>query len=37
MMPDHAQLMARATCLVPTLLARVAEAEQLRRIAATAP
>jgi 3-hydroxy-9,10-secoandrosta-1,3,5(10)-triene-9,17-dione monooxygenase len=32
MMPDHAQLMARATCLVSTLRARVAEAEQLRRL-----
>jgi len=31
-MPDHAQLVARATCLVPTLRARAAEAEQLRRL-----
>src|SRR5262249_60735810 len=30
MMPDHAQLVARATSLVPTLRARAAEAEQLR-------
>jgi 3-hydroxy-9,10-secoandrosta-1,3,5(10)-triene-9,17-dione monooxygenase len=32
MMPDHAQLVARATSLVPTLRAREAEAEQLRRL-----
>jgi 3-hydroxy-9,10-secoandrosta-1,3,5(10)-triene-9,17-dione monooxygenase len=32
MMLDHAQLVARATCLVPTLRDRVAEAEQLRRL-----
>jgi 3-hydroxy-9,10-secoandrosta-1,3,5(10)-triene-9,17-dione monooxygenase len=31
-MPDHAQLVARATSLVPTLRARAAEAEQLRRL-----
>ena len=32
MMPNHAQLVARATSLVPTLRAREAEAEQLRRL-----
>jgi 3-hydroxy-9,10-secoandrosta-1,3,5(10)-triene-9,17-dione monooxygenase len=32
MMPDHAQLVARATSLVPTLRARAAEAEQFRRL-----
>jgi 3-hydroxy-9,10-secoandrosta-1,3,5(10)-triene-9,17-dione monooxygenase len=32
MMPDHAQLVARAASLVPTLLARAAEAEQFRRL-----
>ncbi|HEY1300779.1 MAG TPA: acyl-CoA dehydrogenase family protein [Stellaceae bacterium] len=31
-MPDHAQLVARAASLVPTLRARAAEAEQLRRL-----
>jgi 3-hydroxy-9,10-secoandrosta-1,3,5(10)-triene-9,17-dione monooxygenase len=31
-MPDHAQWVARATSLVPTLRARAAEAEQLRRL-----
>jgi 3-hydroxy-9,10-secoandrosta-1,3,5(10)-triene-9,17-dione monooxygenase len=32
MMPDHAQLVARAASLVPTLRARAAEAEQFRRL-----
>jgi 3-hydroxy-9,10-secoandrosta-1,3,5(10)-triene-9,17-dione monooxygenase len=32
MMPDHAQLVARAASLVPTLRAREAEAEQFRRL-----
>ena len=32
MMPDHAQLVARAASLVPTPLARAAEAEQFRRL-----
>jgi 3-hydroxy-9,10-secoandrosta-1,3,5(10)-triene-9,17-dione monooxygenase len=32
MMPDHAQLVARAASLVPTLQARAAEAEQFRRL-----
>src|SRR6516164_8001507 len=32
MIPDHAQLVARAASLVPTLRARAAEAEQLRRL-----
>lgn len=32
MIPDHAQLVARAASLVPTLWARAADAEQLRRL-----
>ena len=32
MMPDHAQLVARAASVVPTLRSRAAEAEQLRRL-----
>jgi 3-hydroxy-9,10-secoandrosta-1,3,5(10)-triene-9,17-dione monooxygenase len=32
MIPDHAQLVARAASFVPTLRARAAEAEQLRRL-----
>ena len=32
MMPDHAQMVARAASLVPTLRMRGAEAEQFRRL-----